>query len=99
MQIDSVIAGYAFFINDPHFNFAKALIAIFGTVNTLIILSQIYIIYGTPETEEEPGHRLYMTDDEIRFSKPLTKLLTPLLPRELSSIEGPTCCGGSSCDH
>ena len=60
MQIDSVIAGYHFFINDPHFNLAKALIAVFGTINTAIILSQIYIIYRTSEYDKKS----YIVDDK-----------------------------------
>ena len=53
LQIDSMIAGYSFFFNDPHFNLAKALIVACGTINTMIILSQIYIIYGEPEENEK----------------------------------------------
>ena len=53
LQIDSVIAGYPSFAQDPHFNLAKALIASFGTVNTIIILSQIHIIYKQSKHDEQ----------------------------------------------
>ena len=52
LQIDSMIAGYPLFIQDPHYNLAKALIASFGTINTLIILSQIHIIYKSGPYKE-----------------------------------------------
>ena len=68
LQIDSTIAGYNLFFNDPHFNLAKALIALFGTINTIIILSQIYIIYKAPEDDLK---RFVVDDEEIRSSKGL----------------------------
>ena len=39
LQIDSMVAGYPSFIQDPRFNLAKALIAVFGTINTIVILT------------------------------------------------------------
>ena len=49
LQIDARIAGYPSFIADPQLNLAKSLIAIFGLVNTSIILIQIHCIYpGLP---------------------------------------------------
>lgn len=50
LQLDSVLAGYSSFFVDPHFNVAKTLIAIFGLVNSSIILAQIVLIY--PQTSE-----------------------------------------------
>ena len=88
LQIDSVIAGYHLFINDPHFNLAKALIAFFGTVNTIIILTQIYIIYKSPE-DYYKNYNVY--DEEIRSPNATKKLLlTPLLSSQLTSTDIPT---------
>ena len=41
-----MVAGYPSFVVDPHLNLAKVLIASFGTINTNIILFQIYCLYG-----------------------------------------------------
>ena len=41
LQIDSVIAGYAFFLYDPRLNIAKTMLAICSFVNTAIVLSQM----------------------------------------------------------
>ena len=46
LQIDSMIAGYKTFLVDPQLNIAKTLLAVFGLVNTSIILIQIHCIYN-----------------------------------------------------
>lgn len=47
-----MIAGYGSFLADPQLNLAKMLIALFGVINTSIILSQIHCIYaGKPRRQ------------------------------------------------
>ena len=50
LQIDSVIAGYAYFFTDPNVNVAKILVSSFGLLNTIVILAQIHWIYRSSDT-------------------------------------------------
>ena len=45
LQLDAMIAGYDSLFMDPQLNLAKSLIALFGIVNTSIILVQIHCLY------------------------------------------------------
>ena len=85
LQIQAMVAGYAFFITDPHFNLAKALIATFGTVNTLIILIQIHIVYpySTVEHVDEFKCLPLVFDEEILSER--NKLTQPLLEKKYGS--------------
>ena len=73
-----MVAGYATFIQDPQFNLAKALIAVFGTVNTLIILFQMYLVYGSV-TETLTDDYAVAVDEEFLLSSEKNLLRTPLL--------------------
>ena len=80
LQIDSVIAGYPSFVQDPHFNLAKALIASFGTVNTIILLSQIHIIYRSGKHVGQDDFDV-LVDNEVCSEKNYKQLLSPLLDK------------------
>ena len=72
-----MIAGYAAFWSDPRFNLAKALIGVFGTVNTSIILIQMYIMYRSArESDDFPN----LNDEEALFTKKL--LSEPLIDKK-----------------
>jgi len=79
LQIDSIVAGYTVFWADPRFNLAKALIAVFGTVNTSIILFQMYIIYKTKASYSSDEFAL-LQDEEIQFND--KRLNSPLLKKQ-----------------
>ena len=84
LQIDSVIAGYSSFLADPHVNLAKILIASFGLLNTLIILLQIHVIYGSKAPDQRQFAAIGI-DTEIGLQKMLTApLLGPNKDRRFS---------------
>ena len=56
-----MVAGYASFIVDPHLNLAKVLIASFGTINTNIILFQIYCLYGDNKRQNMANEDNYIS--------------------------------------
>ena len=62
-----MVAGYAAFWSDPRFNLAKALIAVFGTVNTMIILIQMYIMYRRSGATAPEDDFLALDDEEQRI--------------------------------
>ena len=76
-----MIVGYNFFFSDPHFNLAKALIVACGTINTMIIQSQIYIIYGEGEPEVNEKNKIVDYED-IKSPNALEKLQVPLLSKD-----------------
>ena len=82
LQIDSMLAGYAFFGSDPRFNLAKALIAIFGTVNTIVILIQMYVVYRQVSKSLDDEFPETVDSEIGRFSFNLKQIHKPLLGRK-----------------
>jgi len=53
LELDSLIAGYSFFLNDPRLNIAKTLLAVFSLFNTAIVLGQMWYYRRINQSDDD----------------------------------------------